>query len=315
MFKPEITSHSDHGAAAQSIYIPGHGTYDVRTDTLALVTEHLAHLSVRELRSRMTRACLHTEGIKAELGGVRRAELLFIATEYPTIYLPGMVQALGLKCDSEGRYWVPPTPEAEAPAYSRKIPEARRLGAAQRLADAQAGYVSPFVADPANPTDDELAAAIQRGMADGSIITAEEFLARARDAETRETIREMLNDWVKAGREVVAVAVAKAEQAAQERAGRDDSDRCGVCHRDAHRPGTGHQGHPYVDPQSRTFRRTINLPVSSTVQQLRRAQVGMFVRVPGAIGWAQVEIVAKSRCGLAFIGDDGRERPVADILL
>jgi hypothetical protein len=37
----------------------------------------------------------------------------------------------------------------------------------------------PFVADPLNPTDAELAAAIDRGLADGSIIDAEDFLASA----------------------------------------------------------------------------------------------------------------------------------------
>jgi len=38
--------------------------------------------------------------------------------------------------------------------------------------------MSEFVKDPANPTDAELAAAIERGLADGSLITAEDFLAR-----------------------------------------------------------------------------------------------------------------------------------------
>jgi hypothetical protein len=190
MFKPEITSHAKHGVPAQSIDIPGKGTYDARTDTLELVTEHLAHLSVRELRSRMIRAFHAFEGKSAEhyLGGLRRAELLFVAAEYPSLYLPGMVQALGLKCDQEGRYWVPPTPEADEPA-------------------------SPFVADPENPTDDELAAAIDRGLANGSIITAEQFLASS-----------------KAVQEVT-------------------SPRCAECHRDAHRPGTGYQGHAYSDPR------------------------------------------------------------------
>jgi hypothetical protein len=156
MFKPEITSHEAHGVPAQSISIPGHGTYDARTDTLELVTEHLAHLSVRELRSRMIRAFHAFEGKSAKhyLDGLRRAELLFIAAEYPSLYLPGMVQALGLKCDTEGRYWVPPTTEADEPA-------------------------SPFVADPENPTHDEIAAAIQRGLADGSIIDADTWLAQA----------------------------------------------------------------------------------------------------------------------------------------
>lgn len=36
---------------------------------------------------------------------------------------------------------------------------------------------SPYVQDPANPTDAELAAAIQRGLADGSLIDAEAWLA------------------------------------------------------------------------------------------------------------------------------------------
>jgi hypothetical protein len=185
MFQPEITSHADHGVPAQSVYIPGHGGYDVRTDTLALVTEHLAHLSVRELRSRMTRACMHTEGVKAELGSVRRAELLFIATEYPTIYLPGIVQALGLECDQEGRYWVPQTmlcatcredtPRAtvvEVPGPVENMPLFVCPACAAKPA-------SPFVADPANPTDDEIAAAIQRGLDDGSIIDSADFLAQA----------------------------------------------------------------------------------------------------------------------------------------
>jgi len=35
-----------------------------------------------------------------------------------------------------------------------------------------------YVKDPANPTDAELAAAIDRGLADGSLITAEDFMAR-----------------------------------------------------------------------------------------------------------------------------------------
>jgi hypothetical protein len=40
-----------------------------------------------------------------------------------------------------------------------------------------------FVKDPANPTDAELAAAIERGLADGSLIDASEWLARNREAE------------------------------------------------------------------------------------------------------------------------------------
>jgi|SRR5215471_19488524 len=40
---------------------------------------------------------------------------------------------------------------------------------------------SPYVADPANPTDAELAAAIQRGLADGTLIDAADFLAGVRE--------------------------------------------------------------------------------------------------------------------------------------
>lgn len=36
---------------------------------------------------------------------------------------------------------------------------------------------SPFVKDPENPTDAELAAAIQRGLADGSLVDAADWLA------------------------------------------------------------------------------------------------------------------------------------------
>jgi hypothetical protein len=280
----------------------------------------------------MTRAFHAFEGDdeNPELATLRRAELLFIATEYPSLYLPGMVKALGLECDKGGRYWVPPTPEADEPA-------------------------SPFVADPENPTDAELAAAVERGLADGSIITAEQFLAQvADDAEidrahtvthsngitqvfaaplgergsepslgayqregasyrTYAPDASSLGVW---GSEVSAYrAIVRSAQVAPKRAGRDDSDRCGVCHRDAHRPRTGYQGHPYTDPKSRKFSRTVNVPRSSTPEQQRRAQIHARVYVPGAIGRNMVTIVAKSRCGLAFIGDDGRERPVADILL
>jgi len=45
---------------------------------------------------------------------------------------------------------------------------------------------SPYVQDPANPTDAELAAAIERGLADGSLITAEDFLARVREDDEPE---------------------------------------------------------------------------------------------------------------------------------
>lgn len=40
---------------------------------------------------------------------------------------------------------------------------------------------NPFAADPASPTSDELAAAIQRGLDNGTLITAEDFLATVRE--------------------------------------------------------------------------------------------------------------------------------------
>jgi len=40
-----------------------------------------------------------------------------------------------------------------------------------------------YVVDPANPTDAEIAAAVQRGLADGSLITAEAFLAQVGQPE------------------------------------------------------------------------------------------------------------------------------------
>ncbi|MCW2929925.1 MAG: hypothetical protein JWM19_887 [Actinomycetia bacterium] len=42
---------------------------------------------------------------------------------------------------------------------------------------------NPFAADPDYPTDDELAAAIQRGLDRGDLITAEDFLAQVRAQE------------------------------------------------------------------------------------------------------------------------------------
>lgn len=36
---------------------------------------------------------------------------------------------------------------------------------------------SPFVADPDNPTDDELAAAIRRGLDNGTLIDAADWMA------------------------------------------------------------------------------------------------------------------------------------------
>jgi len=43
--------------------------------------------------------------------------------------------------------------------------------------------MSDYVADPANPTDAEIVAAIERGLANGSLITAEAFLALVADDE------------------------------------------------------------------------------------------------------------------------------------
>ena len=47
----------------------------------------------------------------------------------------------------------------------------------------------PYAADPLNPADEELAAAIQRGLADGSLIDAGEWLERHEADELREHLR------------------------------------------------------------------------------------------------------------------------------
>jgi hypothetical protein len=46
---------------------------------------------------------------------------------------------------------------------------------------------SPYVKDPLNPTDAELAAAVQRGLANGTILTAEQFLEKAAHLDQAET--------------------------------------------------------------------------------------------------------------------------------
>ena len=59
-------------------------------------------------------------------------------------------------------------------------------------------------------------------------------------------------------------------QAAQERAGRDDTDRCAVCHRDAHRPGmpTANHGHAYVAPVGHAARADLDLADTSRVVEI-----------------------------------------------
>jgi hypothetical protein len=46
---------------------------------------------------------------------------------------------------------------------------------------------SPYVKDPLNPTSAELSAAIQRGLANGTILTAEQFLETAALLDQAET--------------------------------------------------------------------------------------------------------------------------------
>lgn len=199
MFKPEITSHEEFGPYALSIFIKGHGLYDVRADTLELVTEHLANTSVRDLRKLMTAAYWANEGVNPELAGVRRAELLFIAAEYPTLYVPGMAQLLGLTCDEEGRYWVPPTDEDDQNAEAEAlVAETNAMvdDITERHPEVAAPAVPAFVADPTKPTDAELVAAIQRGLATGQIVDATDWLAaqRHQDAvEVAATIRKSVN--------------------------------------------------------------------------------------------------------------------------
>jgi hypothetical protein len=47
----------------------------------------------------------------------------------------------------------------------------------------------PYAADPLNPTDEELSAAIQRGLADGTLIDAGEWLERHEADAMREHLR------------------------------------------------------------------------------------------------------------------------------
>lgn len=54
---------------------------------------------------------------------------------------------------------------------------------------------SPYVADPANPTDAEMSAAIQRGLDSGQIITAEQFLASVADDAPTTGLDVPLADW------------------------------------------------------------------------------------------------------------------------
>jgi hypothetical protein len=72
-------------------------------------------------------------------------------------------------------------------------PETAREYVAELAAEPEAGARamspdSPYVADPLKPTDAELAAAIQRGLADGTLIDADDWLVREAgyDAEAAE---------------------------------------------------------------------------------------------------------------------------------
>jgi hypothetical protein len=49
---------------------------------------------------------------------------------------------------------------------------------------------SPYVKDPLNPTDAELSAAIQRGLANGTVLTVEQFLEKAALLDEAEMERE-----------------------------------------------------------------------------------------------------------------------------
>lgn len=59
----------------------------------------------------------------------------------------------------------------------------------------RAREASPFVADPANPTDAELSAAIERGLVNGSLITWEDFMKAdvVLDLELRDPSREVVS--------------------------------------------------------------------------------------------------------------------------
>ena len=63
--------------------------------------------------------------------------------------------------------------QAQAEMYLDDVEAMAAPGYSYRIAPA-----SPYVADPANPTDAEISAAIERGLANGSLIDAGEWMAR-----------------------------------------------------------------------------------------------------------------------------------------
>ena len=85
--------------------------------------------------------------------------------------------------------------EQDTLADSRALDAAQAAQDAEYAADSEA---SPYVADPDNPTDDELAAAIQRGLTDGSLVDAADWMAE-HEAETAEQAPAALPDPVHHG--------------------------------------------------------------------------------------------------------------------
>ena len=188
MFKPEVTSHSRFGVDAQSIYIGGHGFYDVSVSALAAVTKYFAGKTVAEVRKIMTRNYEDSEGFAADLAKVRRAELLFMAAEYPTIYLPTDPAKLGLVCEETGRYWV--TEEhAESVANIRSAREAhaRNTASIQSVPDAHGTPITigSAVAGPHKRTG-EVERFDTRGQDPFSPVDIERVTVWVRDAQGRE---------------------------------------------------------------------------------------------------------------------------------
>ena len=123
--------------------------------------------------------------------------------------------------------------------------------------DTEDAPATPFVVNPEKPTDAELAAAIERGLATGQLITSQEFLAQvdaevdAQDAQDGAcTVCGSLPVTIHQDGQPDAFRPACGHA---KPAGRDTSDRCAICHREAHRPGmlaNGNHGHAYVAPSA-----------------------------------------------------------------
>lgn len=69
-------------------------------------------------------------------------------------------------------------PECGRAVMSKGLVIVIKVNRHKAQASEPAAPVSPYVADPANPTDEELAAAIKRSLEAGTLIDADDWMAR-----------------------------------------------------------------------------------------------------------------------------------------